>query len=121
MASQPSMDAHFSPEAQGDMGYHDWDPCELYPQTEQSFDTHEESLDWIPGLTDVGNTAPHEPTFTLGNMSDDLIESGLPPPDRSRRWSFSQSEDPVGYEEEVLPPGFWRPNMLYETKAWWDR
>jgi len=115
------MDAHFSPEAHGDMGHHEWDPCELYPQTEQFFDAHGESLDWLPGLTDVGSsciTAPCSPTLAVGNMSDDFIESGVPSP---YRWPFNQSEVPTGYEEEVLPPGFWKPNMLYETRAWWDR
>jgi hypothetical protein len=91
------MDAHFSPEAHGDMGHHDWDPCELHPQTERFFDAHGERIDWLPGLTDVASsciTAPYSPTL---------------------------AEVPTGYEEEVLPPGFWKPNMLYETKAWWHR
>jgi hypothetical protein len=108
MASEPSMDAHFSPKAQSDMGYHDWNPCELYPQTERPFDAHEDSLDWLPGLTDEGSASP-----TL-SMVDDFLSL----PDRSRWHTFSKA---VGDEEEVLPPGFWRPNMLYETKAWWAR
>lgn len=113
------MDAHFRPDAQGDMGYRDGDPCELYPQSEQYFDAREASLAWHPGLTDVGSCI--SPVLTSESVGDDLINDYSP---ARRGWSFHQvdgSEDPSGEEEEILPPGFWKPNMLYETKAWWER
>jgi hypothetical protein len=129
MASVPSMDAQRSPEAQGDMEYHDWDPCELYPQTEQIFDANEESLDMLPGVTDAGGRrviAQHSPTWTVGSTSDHIMEVGMDPPvcgERGRRWSINMSganEAEAGAENGViLPPGFWKPNMLYEKKRVW--
>lgn len=120
MASVPPMDAHFSPEAQGDMGYHEWDPCELYPQTEQSFDAHEESLDFLPGVTDAGSSCfmTHSPRFTVGDLSDDLIGFGVNLPGGGG-WSLGAGENEAGDEEDALPPGFWQPHMLYERKAAW--
>ncbi len=121
MASVPSMDAHFSPEALGDMGYHEWDPCELYPQTERSFEVDEESLDFVPGVTDAGGSCimTHSPTFTVGDMSDDLMDFGVDLSGGGGGWSFGQlgtSEGEARAEEDALPPGFWQPNMLYERR-----
>jgi hypothetical protein len=117
------MSVHFSLESQDDMGYHDWEPCELYPQTEQSFDAHDEGLDLVPAVTGAGGSCDmtrYSPAFTVGNMSDALIESELDLPAGRRRSSGMSGGNRAGAAEDevVLPADFWQPNMLYEKRRW---
>jgi hypothetical protein len=121
MANVPSTSAKLNPDAQPDMEYHDWNPCEVYPETEQSFDLNEESFEMLPGVTDTGERCMiTQGPPNVGSMSDHVIEISMSLPVRGARGRCSSrnitraGDMEAGEEGEEGPLArFWRPNRLY--------